>query len=364
MVGAADGAVNSAASRKTGGSRGPPGPHGFPDGDALGRKRSQVAEWDHVRPVARRMVGIGVGLDKDPVGARRERGPCERKRELALPSALSPRGPRELHAVGRVKNGRIPAPAHDRERAHVDDEVLVAEGRAALRLPYLRRPAPLQLCGHVRHLPGGEELALLHVDRATRRRRRQQEVRLPAQESGDLEDVAHLGDGTDLRDLVDIREHREPVLLADEREQRQALPQAGPPRAGDRRPVRLVERPLEHDRQLPVPPAERGEPLGHRAAHALALEGARARYQEEPSRVEYLHARPPLPAAGLRARLCRIAAATKAANRGWALFGFDWNSGWNCTATNQGWSLASMISTRFRVGLTPLTTSALSSCSR
>ena len=30
------------------------------------------------------------------------------------------------------------------------------------------------------------------------------------------------------------------------------------------------------------------------------------------------------------------AAATKSRNSGWALVGFDLNSGWNCTARNQG----------------------------
>ena len=41
----------------------------------------------------------------------------------------------------------------------------------------------------------------------------------------------------------------------------------------------------------------------------------------------------------------------KPANSGWAAVGFDLNSGWNCTATNQGWSGNSTISTSEPSGL-------------
>ena len=46
--------------------------------------------------------------------------------------------------------------------------------------------------------------------------------------------------------------------------------------------------------------------------------------------------RPAAPDAG---SLCRWLASTKLANSGCGLSGFDLNSGWNCTATNQGWSV-------------------------
>jgi hypothetical protein len=53
-----------------------------------------------------------------------------------------------------------------------------------------------------------------------------------------------------------------------------------------------------------------------------------------------------------------MAAAMNAAKSGCALLGFDWNSGWNWTARNQGCPFSSMISTRFRLGLMPLTDQA------
>ena len=57
-----------------------------------------------------------------------------------------------------------------------------------------------------------------------------------------------------------------------------------------------------------------------------------------------LHASP------ARSRRCS-AAPTKSRNSGWALVGFDLNSGWNCTARNHGWSGSSTISTSVPSGL-------------
>ena len=50
-----------------------------------------------------------------------------------------------------------------------------------------------------------------------------------------------------------------------------------------------------------------------------------------------------------------MAAPTKPANSGCAAVGLDLNSGWNCTATNQGWSGSSTISTSEPSGLVPAT---------
>ena len=74
------------------------------------------------------------------------------------------------------------------------------------------------------HFLGREELALLHVHRPAGGGRGEEEVRLPAQEGGDLEDVAHLRDGGDLRALVDVGQDREPELLLDEGQEARGPP--------------------------------------------------------------------------------------------------------------------------------------------
>ena len=50
-----------------------------------------------------------------------------------------------------------------------------------------RQPAGLELADDVFHVPGGEELALLHVHRPARRRRRHEQIGLPGQKGGNLQ---------------------------------------------------------------------------------------------------------------------------------------------------------------------------------
>jgi hypothetical protein len=70
--------------------------------------------------------------------------------------------------------------------AHVHDQVLVAEGRAALGLPDFLRLPLLQLADDKLHLLRREKLALLHVDDAARRGGREQEIGLAAEKRRDL----------------------------------------------------------------------------------------------------------------------------------------------------------------------------------
>jgi hypothetical protein len=53
----------------------------------------------------------------------------------------------------------------------------------------------------------------------------------------------------------------------------------------------------------------------------------------------------------------------KSRNSGCGRVGLETNSGWNCDATNHGWSVSSMISTRRPSGLVPENTNPASSIS-
>ena len=138
---------------------------------------------------------------------------------LALPSALSPCRTRELDAVGGVEYGGVTVPGHDRERAHVDDEVLVAKGRSALGLPDLGAASVPKLGDHMEHFLRGQELALLDVDNAAGRRRREQQVGLAAEKGGDLQDVADGRNVVHLGHFVDIGQHGESVVAPHEGQQ-------------------------------------------------------------------------------------------------------------------------------------------------
>src|SRR5438445_668986 len=98
------------------------------------------------------------------------------------------------------------------------------------------------LVDDVLHVSRGDELALLDVDGLAGGRRRQEQIGLAAQERGDLEHVQHVGGGIDLRDLMDVREHRHAQRVAHLLQDSQSFDEAGPAVAVDRRAVGLVVR--------------------------------------------------------------------------------------------------------------------------
>ena len=167
------------------------------------------------------------------------------------------------------------------ERAHVHDQVAVAEGGAALGLPDLLRPALAQLAGDIGHLVRGEELALLDVDHAPAGGGGEEEVGLAAEEGGDLEHVAHRGDRRHLRALVDVGEHREAVVALHHREQLEPGLEAGAAGALHGGAVGLVEGALEHEVQLGEFPPDAAQRDGDGAADALVLQRAGPGDEEE-----------------------------------------------------------------------------------
>jgi len=106
--------------------------------------------------------------------------------------------------VRRIEDDRVSEAPHDGEAAHVDDEVIVAEGRAALGqqngLVALRQ----DLVDDVLHVARRHELSLLDVHRLARRRRRQDQIGLPAEKGGNLDHVEDLGGRIDLAHLMHV----------------------------------------------------------------------------------------------------------------------------------------------------------------
>ena len=98
--------------------------------------------------------------------------------------------------------------AHHRKGAHVDDEVVIAEARAALGHDDARVAGVDDLRDGVAHVVGREKLALLDVDDAAGFRGRDDEVGLPGEKRRNLQHVGDLGGGARLRRLVDVGEDR------------------------------------------------------------------------------------------------------------------------------------------------------------
>ena len=91
-----------------------------------------------------------------------------------------------------VEDHRHAERPHREETGEIVDEPAVAEERAALAEQMSWQPPASSLATDVPHVGGGDELPLLHVDGPARRGGRQEEVGLPAEEGGDLQQVADL----------------------------------------------------------------------------------------------------------------------------------------------------------------------------
>ena len=167
---------------------------------------------------------------EEAVRARRRRRARQRPRELRRATGLLPFTARLLHRMRDVVDHRRAEAAHDRERAHVDDEVLIAERRAALGDENALVAYFAPFVQDVLRLLGREELSLLHRDRFARARRGRDDVGLPAEERRNLQDVEHCCRQLGLLPLVDVGEHRQPGLFFDRAQNLQSFVQSRPPK--------------------------------------------------------------------------------------------------------------------------------------
>src|SRR5438093_375869 len=346
-------------------------PRRLVDAQRLVQERLRLGERQLGRAIRERLGRIGMGLEEQAVHAARNRRAHQRKGELPLAAGL--RAARPLEAVGRVVDHRPAEAAHDDEPAHVHDQVVVAEARAALGEQDALAARERELLDRLRQVAGRQELTLLHVDRTAGPGGRGEQPALARQESGDLQRVGHLGGGPDLDRLVDIGEDRDPQLALDAREDRQGFADLEPGERAGARAVGLAEGGLE-DEWEPAARARALQVRGDPQAQLGALDHARTGQDEQRRRADLGLADTETPhgvrarsrdfgsasvaSAGRasdairssprRARRRSRAARTKSTNRGCGSWGRDRRSGGNWTARYHGWSGSSMISTRSR----------------
>ena len=110
--------------------------------------------------------------------------------------------------MGHVVDDGVAERAHDRKRAHVDDEVVVAEAEAALGDEDALVAGGRDLGDRVPHVAGREELALLDVDDAAGARRGDEQIGLPREERRNLQHVGDFGRRRRVRRLVDVGQDR------------------------------------------------------------------------------------------------------------------------------------------------------------
>ncbi len=185
----------------------------------------QLVQRDHVRPVGRRAVRIGMRFEEEAVGPRGGRGVEQRRDEVA---------------------------------------------QAAARALGLDRP---------RHALGRHPLPLFHVHGASGATGRYEQVGLTAQEGRDLQHVGDLRGGGYVAGLVDIGENRQARRGPHFGERREPALGARPPWPFESRAVRLVVGGLVDDVQ-PDLCREIGERLADPQVQVVGLDDAGSRDQE------------------------------------------------------------------------------------
>ena len=166
----------------------------------------ELIEWKGVGAVGEGLGRILVDFEEEAVHADGSASAGQRLNELGLTAAGLPFPAGQLDGMSDVEDDRAAERAQDGERAHVHDEVLIAEGGAALGENDLIVAGAGDFFDGVGHFPRGEKLAFLEVDGAAGAAGSKKKVRLTGKECGDLQDVADFGGGTDVRDFVDVGE--------------------------------------------------------------------------------------------------------------------------------------------------------------
>src|SRR5262245_9388797 len=88
----------------------------------------------------------------------------------------------KLQGVSHVEDDGHAKSAHDREGTHVDDEVVITEGRPAFSQQQLLTTDFPNFVDDISRVLRREKLPLLDVDRTTRPRGSENQIRLPAKE--------------------------------------------------------------------------------------------------------------------------------------------------------------------------------------
>src|SRR5262245_54035264 len=134
------------------------------DAHELLKEGRESVERERVLRVALGFCRLFVHLEEDAVDARRDAGARERLDELGEPRGHAFAAARQLKAVRHVEYHRAAKPAHLREGAHVDDQIVVSERKPALGHEHTVVTGGFDLVERVPHIERRQELTLLEVD--------------------------------------------------------------------------------------------------------------------------------------------------------------------------------------------------------
>jgi hypothetical protein len=222
----------------------------LPNSLAAFDEAGQVVQGNHIGAVAEGFVGARMGFEEDAVAAARHRRLRQIRDHAPLTAGSIAQGRWLLYAVGGVKDHRATEFLHHRNGPHVVDELAVAERAAALREQQVAIAGLGHFTDHVFHVPGRHELAFFHVDRSPGARGSEQQIGLPGEKRGNLQEIDDLPRCLRLTTLMDICRHRQPRAAFDRFQRLEPFVQPRPAEGFGRSAIRLVERRLEDERNL------------------------------------------------------------------------------------------------------------------
>ena len=127
-----------------------------------------------------------MGFHEDAGDADRHRRPCQHGYELALTARRGALPARQLHRVGGIEDHRASRLAHDRQTAHVGDQIVIAEGSTPLAHHDAVAVEPgvdcglAGLVGDIFHVVRRQKLPLLDIGRLAAGGHRTNEIGLTA----------------------------------------------------------------------------------------------------------------------------------------------------------------------------------------
>src|SRR5579859_2100265 len=223
------------------------------------------------------------------------------------------------------------------------------------------------LLGGVPDIVRRHKLPFLDVDDAPGAARCDEQIRLPAEERRDLQNIGNFGRGRGLRGFVDVGEDTVPCGFQ-ARKYSESLFEARAAKSREAGAIGLVEGSLKDKR-----PGDLADGLRHEMHVLFRFDHARPGNQgnrratseqeafppragqlyrlwighQDQSRREYSRTCSNAPPRRAERRLCRCSwdAPMKDRNSGCGSMGFDLNSGWNWQPRYHGWSAISQIST-------------------
>ena len=146
----------------------------------------------------------------------------------------------------RVENHRETGAFHDWNRAHVGDEIVVAERRAALGEQDFFCARPFGFFDDLAHFRRRKELSLFQIDDLAGDGGGFNQIRLAAEKRRNLQNVHDLTHDGGVRLIVNVGQHRHAEFGADLPEHAQAFVEARPAKGFGRRAVGLVEAGFEN----------------------------------------------------------------------------------------------------------------------